>query len=230
MITLDHVHKSYRTPESRRKVLDDVNVVLADGVNIGILGVNGAGKSTLMRLLSGTELPDRGDIRRTSRVSFPLGFGGAIHPNATGRDNVIFLARVYGVDRRAAIEFVREFAELDSYFDMPTRTYSSGMMARLSFGLSLAIDFDVYLVDEITAVGDARFQSRCHEAFQQRIRHASVIMVSHSFETIRSYCEKGAILNDGKLVMYESVEGAIADYRKLLGLDGGPDGGPEPGG
>ena len=202
---------------------DSISLDIALGEVHCLLGENGAGKSTLMRLLSGTELPDRGTIRRTSRVSFPLGFGDAIHPNATGRDNVIFLARVYGVDRRAAIAFVQEFAELGSYFDMPTRTYSSGMMARLSFGLSLAIDFDVYLVDEITAVGDARFQSRCHEAFQQRIRHASVIMVSHSFETIRSYCEKGAVLNDGKLVMYETIEGAIADYRKLLGLDEGPE-------
>lgn len=219
MITLDHVYKTYRTPESQRRVLDDVSVSFQSGVNMGILGVNGAGKSTLIRLLSGTELPDRGTITRTCRVSFPLGFGGAIHPNVSGRDNVIFMARVYGVDAKAVVEYVEDFAELDSYYDMPTRTYSSGMMARLSFALSLAIDFDIYLVDEITAVGDARFQARCREAFQQRIRYANIIMVSHSFETIRSFCDTGAILNNGRLEIYSSVDAAIADYRQLLGID-----------
>jgi capsular polysaccharide transport system ATP-binding protein len=219
MITLDHVYKSYRTPDSERRVLDDVSLSFESGVNIGILGVNGAGKSTLMRLLSGTELPDRGTISRAGRVSFPLGFGGAFHPNVSGRENVIFMARVYGANTKAVVKFVQDFAELGSYYDMPTRTYSSGMMARLSFGLSLAIDFDVYLVDEITAVGDARFQARCRAAFQERVRDANVIMVSHSFDTIRSYCDIGAILNDGQIVMYNSVEAAIMDYRQLLGLD-----------
>lgn len=222
MITLDHVHKSYRTPEAQRLVLDDVSVSFRSGVNMGILGVNGAGKSTLIRLLSGTELPDQGTITRSCRVSFPLGFGGAIHPNVSGRDNVIFIARVYGVDTKVVVDFVEDFAELGSYYDMPTRTYSSGMMARLAFALSLAIDFDVYLVDEITAVGDARFQARCREAFQRRIRYANIIMVSHSFETIRSYCDSGAILNDGRLEFYSSVDAAITDYRRLLGIDSIP--------
>ncbi|SKA25861.1 capsular polysaccharide transport system ATP-binding protein [Enhydrobacter aerosaccus] len=219
MITLDHVYKSYHTPDSARRVLHDVSVSFRSGVNVGILGMNGAGKSTLMRLLSGTELPDRGTVRRAGRVSFPLGFGGAIHPDVSGRENVIFIARVYGANTRYAVEFVQDFAELGSYYDMPTRTYSSGMLARLSFGISLAIDFDVYLVDEITAVGDARFQARCRLAFQERIRDTNVIMVSHSFDTIRSYCDIGAILNDGQIVMYNSVESAIGDYRQLLGLD-----------
>src|SRR5260370_4199309 len=183
MITLDHVSKKYRTFDSYRHILEDCSVSFDQTCNIGILGINGAGKSTLMRLLSGTELPDRGRITRTVRVSFPLGFGGAIHPNASGRENVVFIARVYGVDAKAVVRFVRDFAELGSYFDMPTRTYSSGMAARLSFALRLSIDFDVYLVDEIIAVGDARFQARCRQAFQERTRHATIIMVSHSFET-----------------------------------------------
>ena len=219
MIALDRVSKSYRTTGRRKRVLDDVTAVFADGANIGVLGANGAGKSTLLRILSGTELPDRGMVRRTCRVSFPLGFSGAIHPNATGRENVVFVSRVYGIEVRRIVRFVEEFAELEDYFDMPTRTYSSGMLARLAFGLSLAIDFDVYLVDEITAVGDARFQARCREMFTQRLRHASMIMVSHSFETIRAYCSKGAVLHDGRLDMYESIDAAISAYRVLFGVD-----------
>jgi capsular polysaccharide transport system ATP-binding protein len=218
MILLEGITKTYRARDSVKRILTDVTACFDDGRNVGILGVNGAGKSTLIRLLSGTELADSGRITRTSRVSFPLGFSAAIHPNVTGRENVVFMARVYGVDPRPVVDFVADFAELGNYFDMPAKLYSSGMMAKLSFGLSLAIDFDVYLIDEITAVGDARFQARCKEAFAQRVRHSNIVMVSHSFETIRAYCDAGAVLHDGNLIMYDTVETAIVDYKKLLGL------------
>ena len=161
MIKLDNVFKYYRSHGHRKVVLDHVSLDFAAGRSYGILGVNGAGKSTLMRLLAGTELPNGGRVVRTSRVSWPLGFSGGLHPMLSGRENVKFVARVYGQDARKVIDFVEDFAEIGAYIDAPIRTYSSGMMARLAFGLSLSIEFDCYLIDEVTAVGDARFAARC---------------------------------------------------------------------
>ena len=149
------------------------------------MGVNGAGKSTTMRLIAGTELPNSGRVRRDVRVSWPLGFAGGFHPLMTGRENVKFVARIYGADVRKTLDFVEDFSEIGDYIDAPVKTYSSGMMARLSFGLSMAIDFECYLIDEITAVGDARFQARCVGTFAERRKRADIIMVSHSMETIK---------------------------------------------
>ena len=219
MIKLENVHMAYKTHGGRKVILDGVNTTLEAGRNIGILGMNGAGKSTLIRLLSGTEMPERGRVRRFSRVSFPLGFSGAIHPDVSGKDIVVFISRIYGVKPKPVLEYVEFFAELGDYFDMPTRTYSSGMMARLSFALSLAIDFDLYLIDEITAVGDARFQARCRAAFEARLRHSNLVMVSHSFDTIRSYCDTGAVLHMGQLRIYNNLDDAISEYRNILGID-----------
>ncbi len=217
MIRLEKVTKTYRTRSSRKVILDNISCDFPRDRNVGILGVNGAGKSTMLRLLAGSELPDKGKVSRHCRVSFPLAFDGAIHPQLTGRDNVSFCASIYGHKPKAIIEYVREFAGLDNYFDMPVETYSSGMRARLSFGLCLAINFDVYLVDEITAVGDARFQAKCHAAFQDRTRHSSIIMVSHSFDTIKAYCNTGAILDGGRLTFYDSIDDAIEVYRQIIG-------------
>jgi capsular polysaccharide transport system ATP-binding protein len=219
MIKLEGVCKAYRTHHQRKVVLQDVSASFEVGFNIGILGVNGAGKSTLLRIMAGNELPDSGRVTRKCRVSFPLGFSGTIHPNLSGRQNVAFVARVYGVDPADAVEFVDSFAELGNYYDMPTRTYSSGMKAKLSFGLSLAIDFDIYLIDEVIAVGDARFQARCRAAFEERIRHASIIMVSHSFDSLRAYCDAGAVLDDGELTIYPRLDDAIDQYRRMIGVD-----------
>lgn len=220
MILLDDVTKVYRTKDTRKVVLNGVTAEFPVGRNIGILGVNGAGKSTLLRMLAGSELPDSGHVRRRSRVSFPLAFSGTVHPSLSGRENVAFIARVYGADIRRVIDYVAEFSELGPYYDMPTRTYSSGMQAKLSFGLCLAIEFDFYLIDEVTAVGDARFQARCKAAFEDRMKDASIIMVSHSFETIRSYCDTGALLNNGQLEVFGGLDEAISAYRKVLGVDG----------
>jgi capsular polysaccharide transport system ATP-binding protein len=220
MIQLENVSKAYRTKDTRKVVLNDVSTEFLIGRNIGILGVNGAGKSTLLRMLAGSELPDSGHVRRRSRVSFPLAFSGTVHPSLSGRENVAFIARVYGADVRRVIEYVYEFSELGPYFDMPTRTYSSGMQAKLAFGLCLAIEFDFYLIDETTAVGDARFQARCRAAFEDRMKDSSIVMVSHSFETIRSYCNTGALLNNGKLEIFDNLDEAIVAYRKVLGVDG----------
>jgi capsular polysaccharide transport system ATP-binding protein len=215
MITLDHVSKSYRTHQGRRCILDDVSVQFPRGRNIGVLGTNGAGKSTLIRLLSGAELPDTGRVRRSVSVSFPMAFGGTFNAHLSGRENVVFLARLYGMDVRETIRFVRDFVEIGEYFDMPLHTYSSGMRARLVFAASLAIDFDVYLVDEITEVGDARFRDKAAKAFRDRIQHSNLILVSHNHHTIRDLCDVGAVLGRGKLTLYDDLQDAFQAYEAL---------------
>ncbi len=216
MITLDGVSKAYATRAGRKIVLDDATVTFAAGHNFGILGVNGAGKSTLIRLLAGSELPDRGLIRRHARVSFPLGFGGTFHGALSGRENVVFLARVYGAGVRAISRYVEEFAELGAYFDMPVNTYSAGMRARLAFAACLAIDFDVYLIDEVTEVGDERFRHRCAAAFRERMARSDIILVTHNRGTIRQYCDRGAVLADGKLRLCDDMASALDRYQRVL--------------
>ena len=216
MIALENVAKAYPTAFGRRTVLDDATVRFAAGHNFGILGANGAGKSTLIRLLAGAELPDRGAIRRHARVSFPLGFGGTFHGDLSGRENVAFIARVYGAGVKPAIRFVEEFAELDEYFDMPVNTYSAGMRARLAFGACLAIDFDVYLIDEVTEIGDERFRRKCAAAFRERLRHSDIILATHNSQTIRRYCDRAAILAGGRLQLFDDIADAFERYRRLI--------------
>jgi capsular polysaccharide transport system ATP-binding protein len=220
VIALDRVAKSYRTAAGRKQVLDDTSAAFPAGHNFGILGANGAGKSTLLRLLAGAELPDRGAIRRDVRVSFPLGFGGAFHGALSGRENAEFIARIYGAGVRQTVRFVDEFAELREYFAMPVSSYSSGMRARLAFAASLAIEFDVYLIDEVTEVGDERFRARCAAAFRERLRHADIILATHNHQTIRQYCDRGAVLAGGRLQLFDEIAGAFACYREMLAADG----------
>ena len=215
MIQLDRVFKFYRTRGHVKIVLDHVSTVFEPGWSYGILGVNGAGKSTTLRLLAGTELPNSGRIHRSVRVSWPLGFTGGFHVAMTGRDNLKFVARAYGEDVRRVINFVEDFSELGDYLDVPVRTYSSGMMSRLAFGLSMAIEFECYLIDEITAVGDMRFQARCQEEFAKRSKHSDLIVVSHGMDTIKMYCQRGAVLVDGCIIMFDDVDQAIDTYNKL---------------
>jgi capsular polysaccharide transport system ATP-binding protein len=216
MIMLEGVCKAYRTRGGRKTVLDDVNAVFEPGHNFGILGINGAGKSTLIRILAGSEVPDRGVVRRYARVSFPLGFGGTFHGALSGRENVAFIARIYGAHISAAIEYVEAFSELDEYFAMPVNTYSAGMRARLAFATCLAIDFDVYLIDEVVEIGDQRFRRKCAEAFRERMLRSDIILVTHNAGTIRQYCDKGAVLADGKLALYDDLATALRQYHRLL--------------
>ncbi len=216
MIALDRVAKAYPTAAGRKVVLEEATASFPPGHNVGILGANGAGKSTLIRLLAGSELPDRGSIRRDARVSFPLGFGGTFHPALSGRENVAFVARVYGAGRKQTVRFVEEFAELDEYFDMPVQTYSAGMRARLAFGACLAIDFDIYLIDEITEIGDERFRRRCAAAFRERMRDSDIILATHNAHTIRQYCDRGAILAEGRLQLFDDIAGAFEQYRRMM--------------
>jgi capsular polysaccharide transport system ATP-binding protein len=196
-------------------ILDHVSTEFQSGFSYGLLGVNGAGKSTTMRLLAGSELPNSGRISRSVRVSWPLGFAAAFHPLMSGRNNVTFAARAYGQDVRKVLDFVEDFSELGDYLDEPFRTYSSGMMARLAFGLSMAIEFDCYLVDEITAVGDVRFVARCEQIFEERRKRSDLIVISHSMGTIKSLCTRAAVLVQGQLTMFSNVDEAVELYNRL---------------
>lgn len=215
MIRFRNVSKSYRAGTSRKQILTDATFTLP-WRNIAILGVNGAGKSTLIRMLAGSELPDDGDIRRDVSVSWPLGFDGGFHGSLSGIENLRFICRIYDRDMEEVSNFVAEFAELGRYLYMPIKTYSSGMRARLAFALSMAIDFDCYLIDELTAVGDARFQERCAREFGRKREQSRIIMVSHSESTVREYCDMGGVLIDGRLDLYDDLDSAILAYREVL--------------
>jgi len=214
MIELRHITKAYQTPFGPNVVLDDISISLPTGENIGILGCNGAGKSTLLRIIGGAEMPDLGEIKTDGHVSWPIGFGGGFSGALTGEDNCRFVARIYGQDIDRVIDETRDFADIGRYFFMPLRTYSSGMRARLAFGLSMAIDFSVYLIDEITAVGDANFKKKCKQAFQERAERSSLIMVSHGPETIMQYCSRCAVLYQGRLQLFSSVDEAYEQYEE----------------
>ena len=215
MIELSHVYKSYGLPYGRKVVLDNISHVFREGVNMGILGLNGAGKSTLMRIISGAELPDKGQVKRTSRVSWPIGFTGGFHSSLTGRENMRFTCRIYGANIKQVTDFVEDFSELGPYMDMPIRTYSSGMKAKLAFGLSMAIGFDFYLIDEGYAVGDASFRAKSERIFQERKETSTLIVVAHSTSVIRKNCDNAAILKDGQLNLFNSLNEALATYEEL---------------
>ncbi|MBN2714693.1 MAG: ABC transporter ATP-binding protein [Deltaproteobacteria bacterium] len=215
MIELRNIYKSYFVNGFRNHVLNNISIVFPDNVNIGILGLNGAGKSTLLRLIAGVELPDEGSIHRTGRISWPIGFSGGFNGSLSGEENCRFVARIYHEDVDRIIGFAQEFAEIGRHFFQPVRTYSSGMKARLAFGLSMAIDFNVYLIDEITAVGDNVFRNKCAKVFDERREHTSIIMVSHNLGTIAKFCDKAAILTRGSMQIFDSVDEAAKIYEAL---------------
>lgn len=206
MIELRNVTKVYSTHAGDHVVLDRINAIFPPNVSVGILGRNGAGKSTLLRIIGGAEQPDAGRVIRRGKVSWPIGFTGGFNGSLSGEENCRFVARIYGADVDSVVEFARGFADIGNYFRMPVRTYSSGMRARLAFGLSMAIDFDVYLVDEVTAVGDRVFQEKCRRAFAERRERSSVIMVSHQLSTMKEYCSKFALLLRGQLTMFDDID------------------------
>lgn len=217
MIALHGITKSYHVGGlPTRRVLDNVSVVFPTGRNVGVLGLNGAGKSTLIRLLSGTERPDSGSIKRSRSVSFPLGLASIFHPDLTGRENIAFVARVYDLGIERVADYVAWFAEIGSYLDAPVKYYSSGMMAKLAFGLCLAIDFDVYLIDEVTEVGDGVFREKAAREFRARADRSDLVVVSHNVDTIREYCNLGAILHNGQIEMFEDVEDALTQFRMTI--------------
>lgn len=221
MIEVKNLYKRYHGPFGGDWVLKDVNFSIPRGVSVGLVGRNGAGKSTLLRLLGGMDTPDKGQILQDCKVSWPIGLGGGFQGSMTGRQNVKFVARIHGGEQRIEqiINFVQDFAEIGKAFDQPVKTYSSGMRSRLAFGLSLAFDFDVYLSDEATSVGDASFKAKATQAFRDRIGSASLIMVSHSTGILKDLCQSGLWLHEGKAVWYDKLDDAINDYHKSIGKE-----------
>jgi capsular polysaccharide transport system ATP-binding protein len=217
MIELKNVTKYFRTKAGKRYILKDVTLTLPDG-NIGILGRNGAGKSTLMRMLGKIEFPNSGTISSDHTFSWPLGLGGGFVGNMTGRANVRFVCDLYGLDQeqtREVIAYVREFSELGDYFDMPIKTYSSGMKGRLGFGLSLAIDFEYMIIDETLSVGDARFKKKAKDALMKKIENCHVILVSHDMKTLSEMCQTGLLVHEGQLHYYDDISEAISRYNEI---------------
>ena len=214
MIVLDNVVKRYHTRHGTNTVLNGINMSIKSGEKVGILGRNGAGKSTLIRLISGAERPSSGSITRRMSVSWPLAFGGAFQGSLTGLDNLRFICRVYGTSTEDKIPYVQDFSELGKYLREPVKTYSAGMRARLAFAISMVIEFDCFLIDEIIAVGDNRFHEKCrHELFEKR-RDRSMIIVSHQAEEIRAHCDSILVLYQGRIKKFDNIDQAYDYYSK----------------
>ena len=199
----------------RKHVLKGLDFQISKGERIGLLGRNGAGKTTLIKLIGGVEMPTSGTVRRHMSVSWPLGFGGGFQGSLTGYDNARFISRIYGHEYREIRDFVEDFTELGAQLRMPVKTYSSGMRARLAFALSLAIEFDCYLIDEIIMVGDANFHHKCHyELFDKRGDRA-LVLASHSPDLIREFCDRAVVLHQGHASIYDDVNEALEVYASL---------------
>lgn len=217
MIQPENLSIIFREKRKTKIVANGVNAVFPTGRSVGLLGRNGAGKSTLLKVVAGTMDPNRGRVLSTGTISWPVGFAGSFHPQLTGAQNTRFVARIYGVDTDALVDFVEDFAELGMHFRMPFGTYSSGMRSRLAFGVSMGIKFDTYLVDEVTSVGDGAFRARSTEVFRERRKSSGAIVVSHSMAQIRALCDMGAVLEDGQLTVFDDVEEAITAHERNLG-------------
>ncbi|WP_412552927.1 ABC transporter ATP-binding protein [Shimia sp. MIT1388] len=216
MIRIENLVKSFRVRGHRKVVINNLNIELPSGRSLALLGRNGAGKSTLLQIIAGTLRPDSGRIVSDGSISWPVGFAGSFHANLTGVQNIRFIARVYGVDSDELCDFVRDFSELGNHFYMPVRSYSSGMRSRLAFGASMGIHFDTYLVDEVTAVGDASFRAKSRELFKERMKTSSAILVSHDMGQVKNFCDAGVVLADGQLDYFEDVQEAIDAHLALI--------------
>lgn len=207
MIKIQNLTKSYRTPKGRHYVFKDLNVEIPSEKSVALVGRNGAGKSTLLRMIGGIDRPEKGCIITNKTISWPVGLAGGFQGSLTGRENVKFVARLYAKkeELRDKVDFVEEFSELGKYYDMPIKTYSSGMKSRLGFGLSMAFKFDYYLVDEVTAVGDARFKQKCADLFVSRHKESSFIMVSHSLNSLKEFCDVAIYIGKNNEVHYFPV-------------------------
>jgi len=217
MIQFKNLSKSFWTQDGIKVVAENINLTIPSGQSVGLLGRNGAGKSTLMEMIGGTVAPDQGEILTTGTVSWPVGFAGSFHADMSGAQNTRFIARVYGVDTDQLVAFVQDFAELGGHFNAPVRTYSAGMRSRLAFGVSIGIPFDTYLVDEVTSVGDANFRVKSRIVFEERMKTAGAIVVTHSTPQLRKLCDAGVVLEEGRLTYYDDVEEAIVQHHRNMG-------------
>jgi capsular polysaccharide transport system ATP-binding protein len=217
VIRFENLSKSFRMGDSRKVIIDHLDLTLPTGKSLALMGRNGAGKSTLLQMVAGTIRPDTGRILSDGTISWPVGLGGSLHKDLTGAQNIRFIARVYGVDTESLCAFVEDFAELGQHFHLPVRSYSSGMRSRLAFGASMGIRFDTYLVDEVTAVGDASFRVKSRAVFRERMKQSGAIFVSHDLGQLREYCDAGLVLERGRLQYYEDLEEALDVHKALMG-------------
>lgn len=212
------VWKRYHGFGSAGWILKDIDLTIPVGLNVGIIGRNGAGKSTLLRLIAGNDSPDRGNIERQCRVSWPIGLGSGFQPTMTGRQNARFVASIHGSGKAVEdiVQRVIDFAEIGDAIDRPIRTYSAGMRARINFGMSLALDFDIYLSDEATAVGDTQFKKKASRAFKEKVGKSSLIIVSHQEGILKDLCQAGAFLTEGRIHWFEDIDEALYAYKQKV--------------
>jgi capsular polysaccharide transport system ATP-binding protein len=216
MIRFENISKGFWVRGKYTPIIRNLNLTLPSNQSLALLGRNGAGKSTLLSMVAGTLRPDSGNIYSDGTISFTVGYAGSFHGDMTGAQNTRFVARIYGVDSDELADFVEDFAEIGSHFHMPLRTYSSGMKARLAFGVSMGIPFDTYLIDEATATGDAKFRAKSRVVFKQRMSQSSAIMVSHSMTDIRAFCDTGVVLNNGQIEIFDDIEAAIKRHKEIM--------------
>ncbi|MDO5658845.1 MAG: ATP-binding cassette domain-containing protein [Paracoccus sp. (in: a-proteobacteria)] len=213
MLEFDNVSKSFWTGQQRKVILDQASFRIELGNSVGILAPNGTGKTTLINMMCGLEKPDEGVIRRDCRVSFPLGFVGGVNNKHTANENARFIARLYGLDPDYVEAYCRWLADIAEYFDMPVGTYSSGMRQRFMFSLMIAIDFDIYLIDEgMPQNTDAEFNRKAGQVLMERLKRATVVIVSHQPEVLEKFCRSAAVLRDGKLYMFDTLAEATQYY------------------
>lgn len=217
MIVFRNLTKTYHVRGRRKTVASNINVIFPTGISVGLLGRNGAGKSTLLKIIAGAADPTSGEVISDGSVSFPVGFAGSFHPDMTGAQNTRFVARIYGADTSALVDYVADFSELGVHFHLPFRTYSAGMKSRLAFGVSMGLQFDTYLIDEITAVGDVRFKQKSRSIFMDRLSRSGAIFVSHSNGMLRELCTAGAVLESGNLEYFADINDAIAHHEYNMG-------------
>ncbi|WP_420857395.1 ABC transporter ATP-binding protein [Marivivens marinus] len=216
MINIEGLWKSYKVGNTRKYVARGIDLTLPTGSSVALLGRNGAGKSTLLRMIAGIEDPDEGQITSTGSISWPVGFAGSFHPDLSGAQNVRFVGRVYGVDTDDLVSYVREFSDIGPHFNAPFRTYSAGMRSRLAFGLSMGIDFDTYLIDEVTSVGDAAFRETSAKVLQERTKDRSAIIVTHSMPLLKQLCSTAVLLTEGRATFFDDIEDAIKAHEDAM--------------
>lgn len=217
MIKLNGLTKYYPTWRGRHYVFSDVSLTVPSGVNVGIFGPNGAGKSTLLRIIGGIDFANKGTVRSHLTISWPMGVGGGYQGNMTGRENARFVARLYGLSQRQTIDlcdFVEDFSELGDYFDMPVRSYSSGMRSRLTFAVSMGFEFDYYLIDELTAVGDSRFKQKSSAALKQRKNRSNYLMVSHNVKSLAKDVDMALFVAGGRVALLDDPMDALILYEE----------------
>jgi capsular polysaccharide transport system ATP-binding protein len=214
-IRADNIVKDYRTLIGRRRILDGISFEVGAGEKLAVLGRNGAGKSTLLKIIGGVERPTSGNIERGLYLSWPLAFSGGFDATMSGMDNIRFIARLYDRPISDVIAFVDDFAELGRQLLLPVKHYSSGMRMRLAFALTLAIDFECYLIDEVMSVGDQRFHRKCHDALFVHRRHCAMIMVSHDVNIVRSFCDRALVIKSGRGRVFDDVDLAVQIYQTL---------------